>query len=46
MKRTASERIAKLLDDEDISYADIERSITAIINDKGQENLPQQSAWS
>lgn len=39
MKRTASERIAKLLDDEDISYADIERSITAIINDKGQENF-------
>lgn len=39
MKRSASERIAKLLDDEDISYADIERSITAIINDKGQENF-------
>lgn len=39
MKRMASERIAKLLDDEDISYADIERSITAIINDKGQENF-------
>lgn len=39
MKRTASERIAKLLDDEDISYADIERSITAIINDKGKENF-------
>ena len=39
MKQTASERIAKLLDDEDISYADIERSITAIINDKGQENF-------
>lgn len=39
MKRTASERIAKLLDDEDISYADIERSIAAIINDKGQENF-------
>lgn len=39
MKRTASERIAKLLDDEDISYADIERSISAIINDKGQENF-------
>ena len=38
MKRSASERIAKLLDDEDISYADIERSISAIINDKGQEN--------
>lgn len=39
MKRTASERIAKLLDDEDIGYADIERSISAIINDKGQENF-------
>ena len=39
MKRAASERIAKLLDDEDISYADIERSISAIINDKGQENF-------
>ena len=39
MKRSASERIAKLLDDEDISYADIERSISAIINDKGQENF-------
>ena len=39
MKRSASERIAKLLDDEGISYADIERSITAIINDKGQENF-------
>lgn len=39
MKRPASERIAKLLDDEDISYADIERSISAIINDKGQENF-------
>lgn len=39
MKRSASERIAMLLDDEDISYADIERSITAIINDKGQENF-------
>ena len=39
MKRSASERIAKLLDDEHISYADIERSITAIINDKGQENF-------
>ena len=39
MKRTASKRIAKLLDDEDISYADIERSISAIINDKGQENF-------
>ena len=39
MKRSASERIAKLLDDEDISYADIEQSISAIINDKGQENF-------
>ena len=39
MKRSASERIAKLLDDEDISYVDIERSISAIINDKGQENF-------
>ena len=39
IKRSASERIAKLLDDEDISYADIERSISAIINDKGQENF-------
>lgn len=39
MKRSASERIAKLLDDEDISYADIERSISAIIIDKGQENF-------
>ena len=39
MKRSASERIAKLLDDEDISYADIERSISVIINDKGQENF-------
>lgn len=39
MKRSASERIAKLLDDEDISYADIERSISAIVNDKGQENF-------
>ena len=39
MKRSASERIAKLLDDEDISYADIERSISAIINDKRQENF-------
>lgn len=39
MKRSASERIARLLDDEDISYADIERSISAIINDKGQENF-------
>lgn len=39
MKRSASERIAKLLDDEDISYADIERSISAIINDKGRENF-------
>lgn len=39
MKRSASERIEKLLDDEDISYADIERSISAIINDKGQENF-------
>ena len=39
MKRSASERIAKLLDDGDISYADIERSISAIINDKGQENF-------
>lgn len=39
MKRSASERIAKLLDDENISYADIERSISAIINDKGQENF-------
>lgn len=39
MKRSASERIAKLLDDKDISYADIERSISAIINDKGQENF-------
>ena len=39
MKRSARERIAKLLDDEDISYADIERSISAIINDKGQENF-------
>lgn len=39
MKRSASERIAKLLDDEDISYADIERAISAIINDKGQENF-------
>ncbi len=39
MKRSASERITKLLDDEDISYADIERSISAIINDKGQENF-------
>ena len=39
MKWSASERIAKLLDDEDISYADIERAISAIINDKGQENF-------
>ena len=37
-KRHTSESIAQLLDEEGMSYADIERGLNAIINDNGQEN--------
>lgn len=38
-KRGASERIARLLDDEGVRYADIDRPIEAIIHNHGQENF-------
>ena len=38
-KRVASERIARLLDDERIGYDDIDRAVTALIHDEGQENF-------
>lgn len=39
MKRLVSDRIATLLDDERLSYDDIERALEAIINNHGQENF-------
>ena len=36
--RMTSESVAKALDDAKISYADLDKAITAIINDQGQEN--------
>ena len=38
-KRGASERVARLLDDEGVRYEDIDRSISAIIHNHGQENF-------
>ena len=38
-KRSVSERIARLLDDEGVRYDDIDRSIEAIIHNHGQENF-------
>lgn len=38
-KRGASDGVAKLLDDQNLSYADIEKALNAIINDAGQENF-------
>lgn len=38
-KRGASERIARLLDDEGVRYDDIDRSLSAIIHNHGQENF-------
>ena len=38
-RRAASERIARLLDDERIGYDDIDRAVTALIHDEGQENF-------
>ena len=37
-KRHTSDSIAQLLDEEGMSYEDIERGLNAIINDNGQEN--------
>lgn len=39
VKRGASDGVAKLLDDQNLSYADIEKALNAIINDAGQENF-------
>lgn len=38
-KRGASERITRLLDDEGVRYDDIDRSLSAIIHNHGQENF-------
>ena len=38
-KRTATDRIAYLLDNYHMTYADIEKALNAIVNDKGQENF-------
>ena len=38
-KRSVSERIARLLDDEGVRYDDIDRSLSAIIHNHGQENF-------
>lgn len=38
-KRGVSERIARLLDDEGVRHDDIERSLSAIIHNHGQENF-------
>lgn len=38
-KRVVSERIARLLDDEGVRYDDIDRSLSAIIHNHGQENF-------
>ncbi len=38
-KRGVSERIARLLDDEGVRYDDIDRSLSAIIHNHGQENF-------
>lgn len=38
-KRGVSERIARLLDDEGVRYDDIDRSLSAIIRNHGQENF-------
>lgn len=37
-KRAVSDAVAYLLDDQQLSYADIEKALDAIINDHGQEN--------
>ena len=37
--RVATDRIAYLLDDQRLSYADIEKALHAIVEDKGQENF-------
>lgn len=39
IKRGVSERIARLLDDEGVRYDDIDRSLSAIIHNHGQENF-------
>lgn len=38
-KRVATDRIAKLLDDEGMSYDDIDKALSAIVEDRGQENF-------
>ena len=38
-KRGASDAVVKLLDDQNLSYADAEKALNAIIEDKGQENF-------
>ncbi len=38
-KRGVSERIARLLDDEGVRYDDIDRSLSAIVHNHGQENF-------
>lgn len=38
-RRGVSERIARLLDDEGVRYDDIDRSLSAIIHNHGQENF-------
>lgn len=38
-KRGVSERIARLLDDDGVRYDDIDRSLSAIIHNHGQENF-------
>ena len=37
--RVATDRIAYLLDDQRLSYADIEKALHAIVEDRGQENF-------
>lgn len=38
-KRVATDRIAKLLDDEGMTYDDIDKALSAIVEDRGQENF-------
>lgn len=40
-KRGVSERITRLLDDEGVRYDDIDRSLSAIIHNHGQENFAE-----
>lgn len=39
LRRSASEAISELRDDYGLSYADIEKALNAIVEDKGQDNI-------